>query len=130
MTSSAHEAHSDQVVVDRSHHAHVCSFQSFLGVYVALLFLTVVTVAVSRIDFGDFNMFIAVAIGALKASLVMTVFMHLRWDTAINNIAFLSSLLFLSLLFLFTIADVVTRGEADLVNSTPAPLEAPKFYPD
>ena len=105
----------EHVVVDHSHHMHVCTARIFMGVYVALVFLTVLTVVISRFDFGGFNMMMAMAVAALKASLVMTVFMHLRWDTAINNIAFLSSALFLSLLFLFTLADYATRGDADPV---------------
>ena len=36
----------------------------------------------------------------------MTFFMHLKYDTAINNIAIISSFLFLSLLFIFTLADL------------------------
>jgi cytochrome c oxidase subunit 4 len=101
--------------VDDNMHHHVCSKRTFGVVYVALVFLTILTVAVSRLDFGSFNLFIALAVAALKASLVMAVFMHLRWDTAINNIVILSSFLFLSLLFLFTLADFATRGDADPV---------------
>lgn len=106
-------AHGHDVVVDHSVHTHVCSFRTLTANFFALLVLTIVTVVVSRFHFGDLNLLIAVAIAAVKASLVMTIFMHLKWDTAINNIAFLSSLLFLALLFLFTISDVATRGTED-----------------
>ena len=99
--------------VDDSHHTHVCSAFLFTGVFVALLFLTFVTVFIAQFDFGGANMLIAMGVAAVKASLVLSVFMHLKWDTAINNIAFLGSLIFLSLLFLFTLADHGTRGDAD-----------------
>lgn len=81
----------------------------FFNVLLALLFLTFITVAVSRFDFGSMNMLIAMAIAAVKASLVIAFFMHVKWDTAINKIVFLSSFLFLSLLFVFTLADLLTR---------------------
>lgn len=81
----------------------------FFNVLVALLILTVVTVAVSRFDFGGANMLIAMAIASVKAALVMGFFMHLKWDTAINKIVFFGSFLFLSLLFIFTLADQATR---------------------
>jgi cytochrome c oxidase subunit 4 len=110
---AGHDAHHANPVVDHSHHAHVSSFALFLKTYAALCFLTVVTVAVSRVDFGSANMLIAVLIASLKAGLVMTIFMHLKWDTAMNNIAFIGSFIFLSLLFLFTLADVSTRGMAE-----------------
>ena len=71
------------------------------------------TVGVAQFHFGSANLLIAMAIASVKAGCVMAIFMHLRWDTAINNIAFLGSLLFLGLLFLFTMADFATRGSID-----------------
>lgn len=124
MTSAAQTAHSQ----GHEEHHHVCSFGQFFGIYVALLFLTAVTVWVSLFDFGSLNLVIAMAVAALKAGLVMTVFMHLRWDTAINNIAFLSSVLFLSLLFLFTLADFQTRGRVDPRLAQSAPLDINGVY--
>jgi cytochrome c oxidase subunit 4 len=125
--SNASHGHGDHVV-DHSHHAHVCSFQTFFGIYVALLFLTFVTVAVaepvSGLHLGSASMLVAMAVAAVKASLVMTVFMHLRWDTAMNNLAFLGSLIFLSLLFLFTLADHATRGVSDPIAGTPVKVQA------
>jgi cytochrome c oxidase subunit 4 len=97
------------------HHPHVVAGSLFFKVLAALLVLTIVTVLVSRVDFGSANLFIAMAIAAVKASLVMTFFMHLRWDTAINNIAIISSFLFLSLLFIFTLSDIATRRDTDRV---------------
>src|SRR5262245_19389094 len=86
-------------------HPHVTPAKVFLNVLITLLFLTFITVGASRIDFGSANMLIAMAIACIKASLVIAIFMHLKWDTAINKIVFLSSFLFLSLLFVFTLAD-------------------------
>jgi cytochrome c oxidase subunit 4 len=113
-----HGGHHD-VVVDHSHHVHASSFQLFLRVYVTLCFLTIITVAASRVDFGPMNMAIAVLIASIKAGLVVTFFMHLKWDTAMNNIAFLGSLIFLSLLFLFTLVDFTTRGMAEPGQMSP-----------
>ena len=129
---SDHSSHGhDEVVVDHTHHAHPASAGLFFGVYAALLFLTFVTVAiaepVSGLALGSASMLIAMLVASVKAALVMAIFMHLKWDTAMNNIAFLGSLIFLSLLFLFTIADVATRGEADPAASTPAEYQEPVF---
>lgn len=90
-------------------HHHISTPELFRNVLIALLILTAVTVAASRIDFGGANMLIAMAIASVKASLVIAFFMHLRWDTGINKIVFLSSFLFLSLLFIFTLGDQATR---------------------
>ncbi len=104
------------------HQHHVASVATFTITLMALLVLTMLTVAVSRFDFGGFNMVIAMMIAAMKAALVMTFFMHLKWDTAINNIVFLSSFIFLSLLFIFTLADFATRGGTNPLHRLRAPI--------
>ena len=45
------------------------------------------------------------AVAAVKASLVMSVFMHLRWDRPFNAMVFVSSLLFVSLFISMTLLD-------------------------
>ncbi|MFO1076561.1 MAG: cytochrome C oxidase subunit IV family protein [Planctomycetota bacterium] len=108
---SAHtEAHDDHGhgALQMGHH-HVSSAAMFRNVLIVLLILTVITVAASRVNFGPANMLIAMAISCIKASLVILFFMHVKWDTAVNRIMFLSSFLFLSLLFIFTLADQGTR---------------------
>ena len=102
---------------------HVTSSKTFLNVLLALLFLTVITVAASRVDFGAANLLIAMLIASVKASLVIAIFMHVKWDTAINKIVFLSSFLFLSLLLIFTLADQATRGSADPLRKVKLPVD-------
>lgn len=104
-SSDGHGAHGG---LQMGHH-HISSSAMFLNVLITLLILTGITVGTSRIDFGPANMLIAMAIASVKASLVIAFFMHVKWDTAINKIVFLSSFLFLSLLFIFTLSDHATR---------------------
>lgn len=104
------------------HAPHVVPASLFLKVLLALLVLTVVTVGVGQFDFGSANMLVAMAIAAVKVSLVMTFFMHLKWDTAINQITIISSFMFLSLLFIFTLADYATRGATDPLLLERAPV--------
>src|SRR3989304_7840159 len=57
--------------------------KAYIGVFVTLAILTVVTVAVSRVHFsGSGNIVVALIIAAFKASLVAAVFMHLKWEKA------------------------------------------------
>lgn len=104
------------------HVAHVSSAGTLLRILIALLILTIITVAVSRVDFGGANLFVAMFIALIKMSLVMTWFMHLKHDTAVNILFILSSFVFLSLLFLFTLADSATRGDTDPTLVRPAPV--------
>jgi cytochrome c oxidase subunit IV len=71
--------------------------------------LTVVTVSVTSIDLGQQgNLIVAMVIATIKAGLVITFFMHLRWDRIFHLILFLTSVLFVILFLSMTITD---RGE-------------------
>ncbi len=108
---------------------HVTSSATFLNVLLALLVLTGVTVATSRIDFGHANLLIAMLIASVKASLVIAIFMHVKWDTAINKIVFLSSFLFLSLLLIFTLSDQATRSMDTWPSTVRAPVDQEWVHP-
>jgi cytochrome c oxidase subunit 4 len=83
-------------------------------VWAALMVLTVVTVAVTSIDLGgQANLVIAMAIATIKAGLVVTYFMHLRWDRPFHTLVFAGSLLFVSLFISMTLLDK-SEYEADI----------------
>jgi cytochrome c oxidase subunit 4 len=106
-TASAHGA--GEVI----HKPHVLGLRIYFAVWGALLVLTVLTVYVSYFNFGEWNLGIAMIVASAKAALVAMFFMHLKYDERFNLIVFLSSLAFLSLLFILTMADFETRGDVD-----------------
>jgi cytochrome c oxidase subunit IV len=77
--------------------AHVVPLKLLVAVFGGLVVLTWVTVAASWVDLGAGNLWLAMAIATLKATLVALFFMHLRWDRPINAIIFLGALLFVTL---------------------------------
>jgi cytochrome c oxidase subunit 4 len=85
-----------------------------------LLILTGVTVLVAQFDFGEWNVFAAMFIATLKASLVALFFMHLLHDKGMNAIIFCAALFFLGLFLSFDFMDSSTR-----VVYTPANSAAP-----
>lgn len=96
--------------------AHVMPVHLLIGVWAALMVLTVVTVAVTSIDLGSrFNLIIAMGIATVKAGLVVTYFMHLRWDRPFHTLVFLGSLLFVSLFISMTLFDK-SEYEADITE--------------
>lgn len=95
----------------KAHSHHVVSLKVYLGVGLALFILTGVTVAVSFVDLGGFNAIIAVLIASVKASLVVLVYMHLKYDKPINAIIFIFAIMFLAIFISLTMFDVVTRTE-------------------
>ena len=62
---------------------HAQSKSLYLGVLLALLFLTIITVAVSRVDFGSLNVIVAMLIASIKALLVLLFFMHLKFESPV-----------------------------------------------
>ncbi len=107
--SHAHDdAHDDGAV-----HVHISSTRFYVGVFAALICLTIATVKVSYYDFGSANIVIAMLIATMKASLVAAFFMHLRYDQLFNTLAFLGAFLFLGIFILLTYDDMGRRGRMD-----------------
>jgi len=84
---------------------HVVPLSYLIWTSIALIFLTVVTVAVRYVDAGEFNMVIALGIAALKATLVGMFFMHLKWDKPFNQLVFVGCITFVLLLIALTVLD-------------------------
>ncbi|MFN7684920.1 MAG: c-type cytochrome [Oligoflexia bacterium] len=96
-----HDKHEHPILADKT----------ALGVLGALLVLTVVTVAVSRVDLGIFNFTVALLIAVVKATVVGMWFMGLKYDTKENTLIFVSSFLFLAIFIVLTATDLLFRGE-------------------
>ena len=107
--AASHEGHShSQAAHAHAEHglSHLTSLQLLLGVFGALIVLTVVTVLVTGVDLGgEGNFIVAMVIATVKASLVMAYFMHLRWDNRLNVVVFLSSFLFVLLFLSLSLTD-------------------------
>ena len=88
---------------------HIVPLDIYIKVLCILLVLTVVTVAVSQVDFGMFNALIAMGIATAKASLVLLFFMHLKYDNKLFFVIFLTGVFFLFVIFFFCEFDIMTR---------------------
>jgi cytochrome c oxidase subunit 4 len=83
-----------------------------------LLVLTVVTVLAAGFDFGPANVWIALGIAAVKASLVVLLFMHLLWDRPFNGVVFVASIVFLAIFIGFAMTDTFEyRPDIDTGNA-------------
>ena len=98
---------------DGAVHAHVSSAYFYMAVFGALIVLTLVTVGQSYIDLGKLNLAVVILIASLKASLVVSFFMHLRWDNKFNALIFISCIFFIGVFFAYTMNDTEHRGELD-----------------
>jgi cytochrome c oxidase subunit IV len=107
---------------DEHHHGHVIlpTF-TLVSVLALLLFFTVLTVALSRIEIWAgttflveipnwVNIGIVLSIATIKSIMVGMYFMQLKYDHPINSIIFLFCLFAFGLFLSFTMIDLGTRG--------------------
>jgi cytochrome c oxidase subunit 4 len=104
--------------------AHVLPPSVLLGTAAALLGLTVLTVAVSRLDLGAFNVVVALAVAAFKAGLVALFFMHLKYEGRFKAVVFLAALFFAVLFVGFVVFDTV-QYQPDVRAAEAAAAKAP-----
>jgi len=85
--------------------AHPLPVRVLLTVYVVLLIFTVLTVAVTYVDLGSINIWVALLIAVIKAALVVLYFMHLRYDGSYYAVVLVTALLFVSLFIGISLLD-------------------------
>ena len=90
---------------------HITPVSTYLGIGLALLFLTFVTVWIAQFDLGEFNLIVAMLVATLKGTLVALIFMHLYYDYKLYATIFVVSLGFLALFIVFTLFDTMRRGD-------------------
>jgi cytochrome c oxidase subunit 4 len=81
----------------------------YVGTWVVLVVLAAVTLLLSRMSLGAWQVPIALLIAAVKGALVVLIFMHLLEQRAVNRIVFGVALLLIVLLVGLTAADVLAR---------------------
>lgn len=76
-------AHSNSHSHGHDEVGHVVPESTFLKVLIALLVLTVITVLAAQVDLGKWNIVGALVIASVKASLVIAIFMHGKYENKI-----------------------------------------------
>ena len=118
---------------DAGHDAagHVVPVPVLLGVFFALIALTIITVEATKIDLGSWNVHLAMAIATIKGALVLLYFMHLRYDRPVNALVFVVALLFLAVFLSITLLDTqqyqgnIRRFQRDNPPAAAAPPATP-----
>ena len=106
---------------------HITPVRTYVAVGITLLVLTGITIGASFIDFGPYNVTIALVIASVKAMLVAFFFMHLFWDNKIYLIIFAASLLFFTIILTFSMFDTTTRGSIYQEKAKPINSQAPIY---
>ncbi|PLX66641.1 MAG: cytochrome-c oxidase [Denitrovibrio sp.] len=88
---------------------HIMSVKVATAVLAALLFLTFVTVAVSKVDLGYFNVVVALLLATTKSLFVVLFFMHLKYENNTMKAFVFICFLILAIFIGFTFFDVAYR---------------------
>ena len=90
-------------------HSHIISYRTFTAIWVALLVLTLVTIAVAQVNLGAWNVWVAIGIATLKSSLVVAIFMHMKYEHWFFKVSLLIALLILAIFIGLNFFDVLYR---------------------
>ena len=88
---------------------HVTSIPLYIGIFLALMVLTAITIWAGMQDFGALNTIVALGIASLKATLVLLFFMHLRHSSRLTWVVVIVSFVMVGILFMMTYSDYLTR---------------------
>jgi cytochrome c oxidase subunit IV len=89
---------------------HISSLKLYIGIWLALLAGTLLTVIAAGIDLGPFNAVVALTIATIKATLVVLFFMHVKYaHEKMTKVVLTSAIFWLAILLALSMADYATR---------------------
>ena len=130
MSANEHDhdehGHGGGSVPGGDHVPHVLPYVAYMGTWITLMVLTVITVAASYMNFGPANLLIAVTIATIKATVVAAIFMHLAFDQKLHSLILSMAGLFLAIFISITMSDTEGRGHAEAIEAErPADISNP-----
>lgn len=84
-------------------------YSTMIGILGILLVLTAVTIGISMVDLGNFNVWAALLIASTKCSFVVLFFMHLKFENRAIKISFAATLFCVALVIGFIFWDIAFR---------------------
>ncbi len=88
---------------------HITPYRTYAWVLIALLSFTFLTITVTWIDLSALTVFVALTIATVKAGIVLTYFMHLKFESSLFRIFVIMVLAIYVLVILFTLSDYLFR---------------------
>src|SRR5689334_6404734 len=91
-------------------HGEILHWKTYFVVFLALLFLALVTTLLDFVELGPLHTAAALGIAAIKAILVAVFFMGLIHSAPLMRVALAAGVLWLGILIMLTLGDYITRG--------------------
>jgi len=96
---------------------HIVPIKTLTAVILTLGMLTIITIAAAQVDLGSFNVPLAMLIAGVKASLVIAIFMGLKYDNRTNALVLAIGLVLAFVFLVFTLLDTNFRGDTSATES-------------
>jgi cytochrome c oxidase subunit 4 len=97
-------------IEQHEHEHHIVSPMIYLTIVIVLLVLTATTVGASYLELGVFNPIVALGIAALKMTLVVLFFMHVKYSTKLTKLTVFAGFFTFLVLVGMTLCDYFTRA--------------------
>jgi cytochrome c oxidase subunit 4 len=88
---------------------HIIPYKTILLVLAGLLVLTGISVSATQINLGTLTVTIALVIAAVKSSLVLSIFMHLRFENKMFALMATGVILLIGVMIFITFLDYLYR---------------------
>jgi len=94
---------------NHSEHNHSVGYGTYVLIWLGLVALTSITVTVAGLNLGSITLAVALLIAAVKSGLVISIFMHIKFEQPIFKVFLLISGFTVLVIFILTFFDVTTR---------------------
>ncbi len=91
------------------HAPHIVPLGIYYSVFATLMVMTGTTIAIAFVDLGNLNIYVALAIAAFKATVVVLYFMHVKYSSPLIQLAAAAGFIWLAIMLSFTSTDYITR---------------------
>jgi cytochrome c oxidase subunit 4 len=88
---------------------HIVPYRTFIYVLLGLLACTFTSIAVTSYNLGPYSVLAALLISTGKTLLILTFFMHLKWDVKLFAILVGAVLALIAVVIFITLLDYLTR---------------------
>ena len=88
---------------------HIVPVRTYVLIFLALIILTWVTTAIAFIDLGSFNVYVALTIAVIKATLVVLFFMHVKYSERVTKIYVAAGFFWLIIMIGMVLIDYISR---------------------
>ena len=106
-----------------SHSEHVVSSKLYWLIWGILIVCTFLTAWIATVDLGPFNTVVALVIATFKASIVVLIFMHVKYTgEKMTKAILMANLFWLLLLLVLSLTDYSSRPQGLLAPSVSDPV--------